>query len=204
MKPGEPVLAPGDVERRTRAARQASGVPLDDEDLVRPDCRRGNRSASTKGVRPQWRPERVHPRGGKMRKIVALAAGAMLVLVAGAWRRAVMAVEADQVGRAVRARRHDRHPRPHRRRETDHCAWSCRSSSRTSPVPAAGVGAEIVAKSAPDGYTIMGGTISTHAINASLYKEPAVRSGQGFRADHADRARPEHARRQSRRSRRRT
>ena len=26
------------------------------------------------------------------------------------------------------------------------------------------------AKAAPDGYTIMGGTISTHAINASLYK----------------------------------
>ncbi|CAG0981093.1 L-2-hydroxycarboxylate dehydrogenase (NAD+) [Burkholderiales bacterium] len=28
---GEPVLAPGDVERRTRAARQANGVPLDDK-----------------------------------------------------------------------------------------------------------------------------------------------------------------------------
>jgi tripartite-type tricarboxylate transporter receptor subunit TctC len=37
--------------------------------------------------------------------------------------------------------------------------------------PGAGgaVGAESVAKSAPDGYTIMGGTISTHAINASVY-----------------------------------
>ena len=34
---GEPVLAPGDVERRTRAARQAQGVPLDDktwQDLI--------------------------------------------------------------------------------------------------------------------------------------------------------------------------
>jgi hypothetical protein len=30
--------------------------------------------------------------------------------------------------------------------------------------------ASYVAKAAPDGYTIMGGTISTHAINASLYK----------------------------------
>ena len=30
-KPGEPVLAPGDVERRNRAARLASGVPLDDK-----------------------------------------------------------------------------------------------------------------------------------------------------------------------------
>ncbi|HVN33841.1 MAG TPA: Ldh family oxidoreductase [Casimicrobiaceae bacterium] len=36
-KPGEPVLAPGDIERRNRAARLASGVPIDDktyEDLV--------------------------------------------------------------------------------------------------------------------------------------------------------------------------
>ena len=36
-KPGEPVLAPGDVERRNRAARLASGVPLDDktyDDLI--------------------------------------------------------------------------------------------------------------------------------------------------------------------------
>ncbi len=38
------------------------------------------------------------------------------------------------------------------------------------PGAGGGVGAEQVAKSAPDGYTIMGGTISTHAINASLYK----------------------------------
>jgi len=30
-KPGEPVLAPGDVERRNRAARLASGVSLDDK-----------------------------------------------------------------------------------------------------------------------------------------------------------------------------
>jgi len=40
-------------------------------------------------------------------------------------------------------------------------------------LPGAGgaVGAERVAKSAPDGYTIMGGTISTHAINASVYSK---------------------------------
>ncbi len=30
-KPGEPVLAPGEIERRNRAARLASGVPLDDK-----------------------------------------------------------------------------------------------------------------------------------------------------------------------------
>jgi tripartite-type tricarboxylate transporter receptor subunit TctC len=38
------------------------------------------------------------------------------------------------------------------------------------PGAGGGVGAEMVAKSPGDGYTIMGGTISTHAINASLYK----------------------------------
>ncbi|TMH54501.1 MAG: tripartite tricarboxylate transporter substrate binding protein [Betaproteobacteria bacterium] len=37
------------------------------------------------------------------------------------------------------------------------------------PGAGGGVGADQVAKSPADGYTIMGGTISTHAINASLY-----------------------------------
>jgi tripartite-type tricarboxylate transporter receptor subunit TctC len=39
------------------------------------------------------------------------------------------------------------------------------------PGAGGGLGAGEVAKAAPDGYTIMGGTISTHAINASLYKD---------------------------------
>jgi tripartite-type tricarboxylate transporter receptor subunit TctC len=38
------------------------------------------------------------------------------------------------------------------------------------PGAGGGVGADFVAKAAPDGYTLVGGTISTHAINASLYK----------------------------------
>ena len=38
------------------------------------------------------------------------------------------------------------------------------------PGAGGGVGAEFTAKAPPDGYTIMGGTISTHAINASLYQ----------------------------------
>jgi tripartite-type tricarboxylate transporter receptor subunit TctC len=38
------------------------------------------------------------------------------------------------------------------------------------PGAGGGVGAEFTSKAPPDGYTIMGGTISTHAINASLYK----------------------------------
>ena len=38
------------------------------------------------------------------------------------------------------------------------------------PGAAGAVGAGFVAKAKPDGYTLFGGTISTHAINASLYK----------------------------------
>ena len=39
------------------------------------------------------------------------------------------------------------------------------------PGQGGGIGASLVAKAAPDGYTLFGGTISTHAINASLYKK---------------------------------
>ncbi len=38
------------------------------------------------------------------------------------------------------------------------------------PGQGGGIGASYVAKAPPDGYTLFGGTISTHAINASLYK----------------------------------
>ena len=39
--------------------------------------------------------------------------------------------------------------------------------------PGAGgnIGADVVAKSAPDGYTLLMGTVSTHAINPGLYKK---------------------------------
>lgn len=38
------------------------------------------------------------------------------------------------------------------------------------PGQGGGIGASFVAKAPPDGYTLFGGTISTHAINASLYR----------------------------------
>jgi len=38
------------------------------------------------------------------------------------------------------------------------------------PGQGGGIGASFVAKAPADGYTLFGGTISTHAINASLYK----------------------------------
>jgi tripartite-type tricarboxylate transporter receptor subunit TctC len=39
------------------------------------------------------------------------------------------------------------------------------------PGQGGGIGASYVAKAPADGYTLFGGTISTHAINASLYKK---------------------------------
>ena len=48
--------------------------------------------------------------------------------------------------------------------------------------PGAGgtIGVNAVAKAAPDGYTLIGGTISTHAINASLFKNLAYDPVQDF------------------------
>ena len=48
-------------------------------------------------------------------------------------------------------------------------AWGQPVLVENRPGAGGAVGAEMTAKSQPDGYTIMGGTISTHAINASVY-----------------------------------
>jgi len=48
--------------------------------------------------------------------------------------------------------------------------------------PGAGgnLGADLVAKSAPDGQTLVMGAVATHAINPWLYKRMPLRRGQGF------------------------
>ena len=49
------------------------------------------------------------------------------------------------------------------------------------------IGTDFVAKSPPDGYTLMLGTQSTNALQHDLLSQPALRSDQGLPAADADR-----------------
>ena len=49
------------------------------------------------------------------------------------------------------------------------------------------LGADAVAKSAPDGQTLLMATVGTHAINPALYKKLPYDAGERFHADRADR-----------------
>ena len=59
------------------------------------------------------------------------------------------------------------------------------------------LGAGAVAKAAPDGYTFLVGTVSTHAINPFLYSKLPLRHREGFPAGQPDRAAAEHSGRAS-------
>ena len=69
--------------------------------------------------------------------------------------------------------------------------------------PGAGgvVGSEIVAKAAPDGYTLIMGNAGSHGINAAVYSKLPYDIQSDFAPVSPDRDRAEHLRRQSRASR---
>ena len=65
------------------------------------------------------------------------------------------------------------------------------------PGAATAIGATFVAKSVPDGHTLLLGTSTTMAINVSIYKSLSLRSGEGPDAGGARLRRAVHPRRQS-------
>ena len=161
---GQPVLGPGDVERRTRAARLANGVPLDDK-----TWQRSAGSGAFGGHRPAsalTSMRSMKQGGGNMQRIIA-GDGAWPSLstlaFAQAWPskpiRYVVPFAAggttDILGRTIG--------------EKLSIALGQPVVVENKPGAGGGLGAGEVAKAPADGYTIMGGTISTHAINASLY-----------------------------------
>jgi tripartite-type tricarboxylate transporter receptor subunit TctC len=100
---------------------------------------------------------------------MALAAAAALLAPGNAHAQAAaLAHQAGAHRGALRARGHHRHPGARHGARAEPRVWP--AVHRGQPRGAGGnVGAEVVAKSPADGYTLLMGTVGTHGINRALY-----------------------------------
>jgi hypothetical protein len=92
-------------------------------------------------------------------------------------------------------RRHDILAREVAKHLTD--AWGQSVVVDNRPGAGGNIGSELVAKAAPDGYTLEMGTVGTHAINASLYSKMPYDHIKDFVPVILVAGRPERARSQS-------
>jgi hypothetical protein len=172
-KPGEPVLAPGDVEPANR--RGCTGVPIDDKTYADLASRQRSLRDRPEGRRRAGRVTKLFPIPNKSEE-------STMKRIAGCWIGLAFATFTALVHAQAWPSKPIKWIVPFAPGgTTDILARTVGEKLTTAlgqpviienkPGAGGGVGAEFTAKAAPDGYTIMGGTISTHAINASLYNK---------------------------------